>query len=225
MKPASVAFRVIGEFNRADVITKSVNDTRLTNPEIENQIEQAWQEARSHPGMKLFDGPLCRLERFHAGKTLELELSHTSYKIFWGTNLSHPDLADRFGPEALANPVGLSCALESSDGYLMLGRRNASLAYYPLRIHPFAGSLEPAAQVDVFANIERELAEELAFTAHDIDRITCIGLIEDLSLHQPELVFSVQSTRSRKRSSKRSTPPSTTHASPSNPGPIDWKSP
>jgi 8-oxo-dGTP pyrophosphatase MutT (NUDIX family) len=199
MKPASVAFRFIGQFNRADVITKWVDSLRLSNIEIENQIEQAWRQARSRPGVKLFDGPLCRLERFSAGKTLELELSRTSYKIFWGTNLTHPDLADRFGPEVLANPVGLSCALQSSDGYLMLGRRNVSLAYYPLRVHPFAGSLEPAERVDVFANMERELSEELSLTAEDISQIVCVGMIEDLSLRQPELIFSVRSNQSRAR--------------------------
>jgi len=197
MKPASVAFRVIGEFNRPDVIATWVDRPRPRPVEIENEIERAWRQARSRRGVKLFDGPMCRLECYRAGKTLELELSRTSYKIFWGTNLTHADLADRYGPEALANPVGLSCALESSDGYLMLGRRNASLAYYPLRVHPFAGTLEPADPLDVFAGAERELAEELAFTPGDIAGILCIGMIEDLSLRQPELIFSVRSTRSR----------------------------
>jgi hypothetical protein len=197
MKPASVAFRVIGEFNRPDVITKWVDRAPVPNSEIETRIEQAWQQAKSRPNINLFDGPMCRLESFRAGKTLELDLTRTSYKIFWGTNLTHADFADRFGAGALANPVGLSCALESSDGYLMLGRRNASLAYYPLRIHPFAGALEPAEWVDVFADMERELAEELAFTPPDIADIVCIGLIEDISLRQPELVFHVRSTRLR----------------------------
>jgi hypothetical protein len=197
MKPASVAFRVIGEFNRSDVITKWVDRAPVPNSEIEIQIEQAWQQAKSRPNINLFDGPMCRLESFRAGKTLELDISRTSYKIFWGTNLTLPDLADRFGPGALANPIGLSCALESSDGHLMFGRRNASLAYYPLRIHPFAGALEPAESVDVFADMLRELTEELAFTPSDIAGIVCIGLIEDTSLRQPELVFHVRSTRSR----------------------------
>jgi hypothetical protein len=197
LQPAHVAFRVIGRFSPPNVITQWVDSLRLSNIEIENQIEQAWQQARSRPNVKLFDGPLCRLERFRAGETLNLDLSRTSYKIFWGTNLTNPNLADRYGPNALANPVGLSCALQSSDGYLMLGRRNASLAYYPLRIHPFAGSLEPSDRVDVFANIERELSEELSLTEKDISENICVGMIEDLSLRQPELVFHVRSNQSR----------------------------
>ena len=45
--------------------------------------------------------------------------------------------------DCLANPVGVSPALLSADNFLIMGRRNASVAYYPNRIHPFAGALEP----------------------------------------------------------------------------------
>ncbi|HEX4056294.1 MAG TPA: hypothetical protein VHX86_18695 [Tepidisphaeraceae bacterium] len=193
-----MAFHAIGEFNRSDVVARWV-DQPVPRIDIEKQIEQAWRQAQSRPGIKLFDGPMCRLERFHAREKLELELTRTSYKIFWGTNLTNPALGDKYGPDILANPIGLSCALESSDGYLMLGRRSASVAYYPLRIHPFAGSLEPAERVDVFADVERELAEELAFSPPDIARVVCIGMVEDVSIRQPELVFHVRSTRPRSR--------------------------
>ncbi len=194
----TVVFRLIGEFKRGDVIARWGPESPPP-AEIEKQIEQAWRQAQSRPGIKLFDGPLCRLERFHAGEKLELELTRTSYKTFWGTNLTNPALADQYGQRVMANPVGLSCALESSDGHLIFGRRNAAVAYYPLRIHPFAGSLEPAAHVDVFADVERELAEELAFGPADIARILCIGMVQDVSIHQPELVFHVRSTRPRSR--------------------------
>ena len=75
---------------------------------------------------------------------LALTLSNTTYKHFLGTNLTHPELADRYGREILANPVGVSPALLTADNFLMMGRRNASVAYYPNRIHPFAGALDPS---------------------------------------------------------------------------------
>ena len=89
-------------------------------------IDRAWQTASARPGVKLFDGPMCRLESWSAlaGGALQLTLSRTSYKLFMGTNMCHPELADRFGPQVLANPVGVSPALETADGFLMLGRRN-----------------------------------------------------------------------------------------------------
>jgi 8-oxo-dGTP pyrophosphatase MutT (NUDIX family) len=125
--------------------------------------------------------------------------------------MCHPELADRFGPHVLANPVGVSPALETADGFLMLGRRNARVAYYPSRVHPFAGCLEPfegesgrsAAPgnkgPDVFAAVRRELSEELGLEIDDVPVIRCTGIAEDTSLRQPELIFRVQSTLTRSR--------------------------
>jgi len=190
-----VRFRAIGRWGPADVVVRWVGDRRPRIPEIDQIVEQTWQEARRRPGLNLYDGPMCRLERLVAGPKLELDLSPTSYKIFWGTNLYNPWLGRRYGPEALANAVGLSCALESADGFLTLGRRSPSLAYYPSRVHPFAGSLEPVHPLDLFAEMQRELAEELHFEDADVASMWCSGVIEDVSIGQPELVFSAKSSR------------------------------
>ncbi|HEX8911288.1 MAG TPA: hypothetical protein VF796_02935, partial [Humisphaera sp.] len=111
-------------------------------PEVARLIDDAWTRAMVEPNRKLFDGPMCRMESwaFEAGRVV-FRLSRTSYRVFWGTNIMHPELADRFGAGVMANPVGVSPALETADGFLMLGRRNAAVAYYPARVHPFAGSL------------------------------------------------------------------------------------
>lgn len=156
-------------------------------------IDDAWRNASSRPGINLFDGSLCRLERSQeVDDLLELVVSPTSYKAFVGTNLWHPELAQTLGPDALANPLGASAVLLTSDGHAMLGRRNASVAYYPHRIHPFAGSLEPQAPLDVFAEVRRELAEELDLGESHISRIVCTGMIEDCAIRQPELTFFVE---------------------------------
>ena len=99
--------------------------------------------------------------------------------------------------DARANPIGLSVALVTRDGWLMLGRRNASVAYYPDRIHPFAGSLEPAEAANVFAGVMRELEEELGLAPSDVTDLNCIGLIEDAHIRQPELIFAARSRHSR----------------------------
>lgn len=175
-----------------------VPSTRLIVPQVEKIIDETWEAARSQPGVNLFDGPMCRLESWAATpKRLELRFSRTSYKPFVGTNLYHADLADQFGSEILANPVGVSPALETSDGWLMFGRRNASVAYYPHRIHPFAGALEPRDGSNVFRAVERELVEELALKPGTLQQIHCVGIAEDQRLRQTELIFSVQVDRSR----------------------------
>lgn len=217
-------FHVVGEWDQTHVRTVWGDSSHSVPAEVQELIEETWQRASARPGVKLFDGPMCRMEKWAArtsggregadGGVLELVLSRTSYKSFMGTNLSHPELADRYGREVLANPVGVSPALETSDGLLMLGRRNASVAYYPSRIHPFAGCLEPVesfgmrdggrgqlqrpgAAPDVFAAIRRELFEELGFANRDVAEVHCAGVAEDLRLRQPELIFRVKTPRTR----------------------------
>lgn len=190
-----VRFQAVGLWERADVRVRWVADNRPRHNEIETAIEREWEKAQSRPKLRLFDGPMCRLERFTAGRELELSLSPTSYRIFWGTNLNNAWLAHRYGPASLANAVGLSCAVESAEGHLLLGRRNATVAYYPSRVHPFAGTLEPTEKMDVFAETRRELTEELGLAEADIKHLICTAIIEDISILQPELVFSAKSSR------------------------------
>lgn len=175
-------------------------------PEVETTIERAWERAMRRPGVHLFDGPMCRLESWTAADDrLDLVLSATSYRVFLGTNMTHPELAEQFGADVMANPIGLSPALLSSDGVLLMGRRTASVAYYPGRVHPFAGAMEPE-DADPFAGIRRELQEELSLAADDISEMRCLGIAEDILLRQPELIFAVRSKRTREEIASRVDP-------------------
>ncbi len=186
-------FLHIGYYAPDQVDVRQVGNRRWIVPEVETLIDQAWIEALKRPKVHLFDGPMCRLEGWSAtDDRLALELSPSSYKPFYGTNLSHPELADRYGSAILANPVGVSPALITGDHHLMFGHRNASLAYYPGRIHPFAGALEPRDAGDVFAALRRELEEELALDASDLIDLRCTGIVEDRALRQPELIFAAR---------------------------------
>jgi hypothetical protein len=181
----------LGDFAPSQIITSWVKSTFKLPAELQRSIESAWKKASRVRGHSLFDGPMCRLESWKVeGTRLRLQFSRISYKWFWGTNLMRHDLPKPL----LANAIGLSAALESSDGYLLFGRRNSRVAYHPNRIHPFAGS---AVDRDVFAEMRRELAEELKLTDADIADIRCIGMAEDKVIRQPELVFLVRSTRTR----------------------------
>jgi len=183
---------VTGHWRPGQVRAIWAEDSRPHIDEVEHAIEQAWSGDNTQKGKKFFDGPMCRLEKWKATpEVLELTLSPTSYRIFFGTNLSNPSLADRFGKSALANATGLSAGLMTTDGFLMLGRRNKSVAYYPGRVHPFAGSLEPKDAGDVFAAMQRELAEELSLNANEIRDIFCAAIAEDRSIRHPELIFPI----------------------------------
>ena len=110
--------------------------------------------------------------------------------------MTHPEFAGKFGSNVMGNPIGVSPALITSDRYLLLGRRTSAVAYYPNRIHPFSGSLEPK-DADPFAAVARELREELGLESSEISSIRCIGIAEDANLVQPELIFFAQTLRTK----------------------------
>jgi hypothetical protein len=188
-----------GIWRPGSVRTTWVESRRPLIDEVERAIDAAWDRAGARPGVHLFDGPMCRLESFGSSTDeLRLVLSPTSYKPFLGTNLSNPHFADRFGASALANSVGCSVALTTRDGWLLLGMRGDRVAYHPERVHPFAGSLEPAdATTDVFHVVPRELGEELNLSPSHIADVACLGLIADDEIRQPELVFTATTDLTR----------------------------
>lgn len=189
-------FPIVGLWKPGQISISWTENSRPIIPQVEALIEQAWQKAMSRPGIHLFDGPMCRLEAIDARPDrMHLTLSKSSYKPFVGTNMANPQIADQYGNAALANPVGLSALVISSDDYLLLGRRNAHVAYYPCRVHPFAGCLEPAEPLDIFDDVRRELAEELSIRPEEIAEMHCTGVARDLSLRQPEFIFAARVKR------------------------------
>jgi 8-oxo-dGTP pyrophosphatase MutT (NUDIX family) len=190
-------FHAVGNWSPGHVTTAWAADGRRRVPAVDAAIDAAWANAAARPGVRLFDGPMCRLESWDADpRRLHLVLSPTSYKVFVGTNMANPHLADDHGRDVMANPVGVSPSLLTADGFLMLGRRNASVAYYPGRVHPFAGCLEPT-DLDPFSAVRRELAEELSLAEGDVPDVRCTGIAEDVSLRQPELILAATTTLSR----------------------------
>lgn len=179
-----------GNWPRGAVRVAVVPSARRILPQVEAAIESFWKAGQERLGPHLFDGSMCRLEAWNANvDSLNLDLSLTSYRIFFGTNLGNPDLIQHHGTEIAANPVGVSSILMTLDGWLLYGRRNSSVAYYPNRVHPFAGALEENDLSDVFGAVERELQEELKLDTSDIESIRCLGMVQDNTIHQPELIF------------------------------------
>lgn len=178
-----------GSFSPPQVTTAMVASTHTIPPDAQTTIDAAWEEARLRLGDRLYDGPMARLQSWRIeNNRLHLTLGRTSYKPFLGTNLMHPELADQYGPDVLANPLGISALLQTSDGYLVLGRRGGGVAFHAHRIHPLGGTVEEEHQ-DVFAEILRELKEEAELNSTDIIDLRCVGLAEDTSIRQPELMF------------------------------------
>jgi hypothetical protein len=184
-----------------------VESTRRVVPEVEAMIDAAWRETNARPGVSLYDGPVCRFEGFDVvGDVLRVRLSRTSYRVLVGTNFAHPELADTRGEDVMANALGVSCGLLSGDGHLVMGRRNGSVAYYPHRVHPFAGSVEIAPVIDLAANARRELGEEAKLDATDLTDIALLCLAEDRLLRHPEAIFLARTPLSRAEIERRVDP-------------------
>lgn len=187
-------------FMPGNVTVRQVPSTLHRTSPANESIEAQWQRMTAAPGLQLFDGPMCRLEVFHVehlpnGRSrLRLDVSLTSYKVFLGTNLHGPR---SLPASACANPIGVSPALESSDGFLLFGRRGDKVAYYPRRFHPFSGALEPSDGPDgpdIFEECRRELQEELGLDADAIACVRLLGIVEDEAIRHPELILHVRST-------------------------------
>jgi 8-oxo-dGTP pyrophosphatase MutT (NUDIX family) len=195
--PSQPPFTILlqGHWHAGQVEVVEAPSTRRIVPAVEQAIDRAWQSAATRPGVSLFDGPMCRLESFTtmtARGRLHLAISRTSYKPFLGTNLTNTPLADAHGPDVLANPLGASVALVAADGMLLLGHRGPRVAYYPNRVHPFAGSLDPDEASDVFSVVYRELSEELSLARDEVMDVALLGLAQDDSIRQPELIFAAR---------------------------------
>lgn len=188
--PAHLRLLLSCNFPRTAVTTRQVPATRRIVPEVESALEIAWQATLARPGVKLYDGPVCRFENWHQhdGK-LVVDLSRTSYRVLVGTNFCHPEFVQQFGYNVMANAIGVSTGLLTGDGHWIMGRRNDRVAYYPNRIHPFAGSIELADEIDLFANAEREIREEVRLKQEDIRDTRLVGLVEDTALKHPEAIF------------------------------------
>jgi hypothetical protein len=193
---------VVGQFPRDELLVRWTDQARGTNHEIERLIEIAWHKAlldAEANDRTLFDAPLCRLADFEVtGGRLELTLGATTYKEFVGTNYAHSDLWCRFGPEVLANALGVSAAVVTPDGYILLARRSQRVYAYPGRVHPIAGTVPvppgPTPSPDPFEALATEIHEELGLPAEAIGAMACIGLVRDKRIVQPDLIFEVPVT-------------------------------
>lgn len=191
-----VGLLACGDWPRQRLRTRWVASSHRLDASQREAVDDAWAVALAQPGVSLFNGAQCRLESWSAGAGgLTVALSRSCYRDYLGTNAAHPQWAERHGPGVLANPLGTSVALESGDGRLVFGRRGHAVALYPGQPHPFGGTLEPpeaGSEVDLIAEMQREIEEEIGLAAGDLDGLRAIALTEDRRMRQPELVYAAR---------------------------------
>ena len=188
----------VGCFDQPHVQVDWKDEPRPSNADVERLIEQTWsvelaRAAEEH--RRLYNGPLCRMIRCQASESrLMLTLGPVTFKELVGTNFSQAYLRYLYGQEVLADPLGVSAAVVTSDQYILMGRRSQKVAFHANRIHPIGGMVEPSTPGTVpnpFQTMRNELMEEINVPADHIKQLVCLGLVRDKHIVQPEMVFDI----------------------------------
>jgi len=188
---------VMDQFAGDKVVVTWSDHPRATNDSIEELIEKSWQDQTQRAqgaGTKIFNGQLCRLISHRCNNDhLDLTLGPVSFKEFIGTNATQAYIRHLHGQEVMADPLGVSAAVCTSDGLIVLGMRSSNMIQYAGRIHPVGGTVEPpqasGESPDPFKAIVDELHEETAVPPEKVSSILCLGLVRDRNTVQPELIF------------------------------------
>lgn len=189
---------VAGHFTRQQVEIHWADQPRPTDAATERAIEETWQaqsELARPAQRKLYNGQLCRLVNYSGGQMLSLTVGPVTYREFVGTNLFNARLRYSQGPEVLANPLGVSAAVTTTDGFIVLALRSNRVAFHANRIHPIGGMVQPPSPASPpphpYDAMLTELTEETGMAADRVRQMLCLGMVRDKSIVQPELIFDV----------------------------------
>ncbi len=202
---------LMGHFRREQVVVDwQPAAERPADPAVEDLIATTWDRRQAEApatGRLLFAGPLCRLAGWSvASHQLHLTLTPTDYRAFLGTNVAglvtiqarHP--AD--WPAYLVNPLGVSAALVSADGWLPVIRRSQRVAEYPGFLDVVGGNLAPQhrdhdGRISPFVAMVEEIVEETGLQPAEVGTLTCLGLARNRATAKPDLLFAARLTLAR----------------------------
>lgn len=165
---------------------------------MEHLIESAWRNCLAREsGKGLFPGPLCRLLDYSAAEdTLKLELGPTDYRELIGTNVCHPEIAERFGHDYLSNALAVHAVVATVDRRLLVFKRSSDVGEYPEAYDVCGGHIDP--EIDAVRSVpspykalRRELREEIGLADDETERIVCCGLVRNTATLKPDLIFDV----------------------------------
>jgi len=145
------------------------------------------------------------------GKLLRLDLGLTDFKEYIGTTqhalkdaefrkrLMDAGIADANDPNVyFSNPLSSCTAIVTSDGYLPVGMRGKAVAIYPSVPHIIGGYVKvngnnkpdfTVKDVDLFANMLKELREELAISQEEVASADFLGIVRNRITRGPEMMY------------------------------------
>jgi hypothetical protein len=213
----NLRLHALGPFSEGQVRMAWREDGQRIRPEVRALVDEVWSEQTDlarREGRSLFNGQLVRYLRHRVSDgCLKIAVGPTDYAHFLATNVLNACRADEIGWDQFSCPMGTSTTLLTADGWLLAGRRNERVAIHRNTVHTFSGGLEAKHKqadgaFDVFANMRRELAEELNIGHDDIVEMTCLALACDRQVRQPELIFDTEVSLTRDEIAARIDPTS-----------------
>ncbi len=171
-----------------------------TSPTIQAWMDTLWEQKVTLAREKkipLFDSPLFRFIKAEAKSdgTLRLVLGDTGYKEYVTTRV--PEFAQARKREELGNALSVCSVVETSDGYMLLDKRQG-VDVYVGRYHVIGGFFERDLdstrfkQPDPFGAICREIREETGIQVSDIRVQYCLGVVYDIATPHAEMCFLTQ---------------------------------
>jgi hypothetical protein len=164
-------------------------DFHLSAP-VEALRQATWQ-ATVAKRPTAFDGALLRLDGHRLCEDrLRLAASRTTFSAYVATR--DPHFSDDHPGEARADPLGMTAIVTTADHQAIVTRRSLTADQNPGALYFVGGYAEPRRigdTVDLFADVAREVAEEIAVTDLDRGASYAIGLAYDPLYCHPELIF------------------------------------
>lgn len=124
---------------------------------------------------------------------LNLNFGATSYKEFFGTFKSHPEIFKKFGRTFVSYPLAVFSLIETSDGKLVFARRGNKVSGARGVIAPIGGFLDRKDELDgrhLFYELGREMREELGIPEQAIENMTFVAIVQKNELGGlPRLAF------------------------------------
>ena len=168
-----------------------------TTPTIQAWMDTLWEQKLAiarEQNIPLFDAPLFRFVEVEAKAdgTLHLVLGDTGYKEYVTTRVT--EFAQRRKREELGNALSVCSVVETSDGYILLDKRQG-VDVYVGRYHVIGGFFErdrdstASKQPDPFGAISREIREETGILQSDISEQFCLGVVYDTATPHAEMCF------------------------------------
>ncbi|SIR01449.1 hypothetical protein SAMN05880590_110131 [Rhizobium sp. RU35A] len=157
---------------------------------VEAARRVAWDAHRAQ-NASAFDGSLLRLDdlRVDQGR-LVLQASRTCYSAYVATR--HPEFAVAHPDARRADPLGMTALVVTADDHVIVTRRSLTADQNPGALYLIGGYAEPPevdGSVDLFQEIAREIAEEIAVTDLVRSASSAIGMGYDPVFCHPELFF------------------------------------